>query len=94
MVGIVGPNYYTSGTNIMSPKAIGISGWVYDDSSIMSDLSSGKWDKFEMPLGSEDDNPWSLAVPLAEKDCVFGNMMSGLQYNWLQSGKLIELEKK
>ena len=143
IVGIVGPNYYTSGTNVMAPKALGISSWedlrgkpvcgkqgafynkiveerygaevtaftgnaeakqalrdkkciawVYDDSSIMSDLSSGNWDDFEMPLTSEDDNPWALAVPLGEKDCVLGNMMSGLQYNWLQSGKLIELEAK
>ena len=143
IVGIVGPNYYTSGTNVMSPKAVGISdwaelsgkpvcgkqgafynqiveerygakviaftgnaeakqalrdkkciAWVYDDSSIGSDLSSGDWPDFEMPLTSEDDNPWALAVPLAEKECVFGNFMSGMQYNWLQSGKLIEWEKK
>lgn len=143
IVGIVRPNYYTSGTNIMSPKALGIKSWdelkgkpvcgkqgafynkiveerygaevtaftgnaeakqalrdkkciawVYDDSSIMSDLSSGNWDDFEMPLASEDDNPWALAVPLGEKDCVLGNMMSGLQYNWLESGTLIELEAK
>ena len=143
IVGIVQPNYYTSGTNIMSPKALGMTewealrgkpvcgkqgafynkivserygaeiiaftgnaeakqalrdkkciAWVYDDSSIMSDLSSGNWDDFEMPLSSEDDNPWGLAVPLAEKDCVFGNFMSGLSYNWHQSGQLIEWEKK
>ena len=143
IVGIVGPNYYTSGTNIMSPKAVGIKkwedlkdkpvcgkqgafynkivterygakvvaftgnaeakqalrdkkciAWVYDDSSIMSDLSSGEYDDFEMPLNSEDDNPWGLAVPLAEKNCVFGHFMSGMQYNWLASGRLIELEKK
>ena len=115
IVGITQPNYYTSGTNIMSPKALGLSSWedlrgkpvcgkqgafynkivadrygakiiaftgnaeakqalrdkkciawVYDDSSIMSDLSSGEFDDFEMPLASEDDNPWGLAVPLAE----------------------------
>ena len=143
IVGITQPNYYTSGTNIMSPKALGLKNWkdlsgkpvcgkqgafynkivtdrydakviaftgnaeakqalrdkkciawVYDDSSIMSDLSSGNWDSFEMPLASEDDNPWGLAVPLAEKDCIFGNFMSGLTYNLHQSGKLIELEKK
>ncbi len=143
LVGIVGPNYYTSGTNIMSPKALSFKdweqlrgkqvcgkqgafynkvveerygmevtaftgnaeakqalrdkkclAWVYDDSSIMSDLSSGNWDEFEMPLSSEDDNPWALAVPIEEKECVLGNMMSGLQYNWLQSGRLIELEAK
>ncbi|WP_193182020.1 transporter substrate-binding domain-containing protein [Nisaea sediminum] len=143
IVGIVQPNYYTSGTNIMAPKALGLTkwedlrgkpicgkqgafynkivterygakviaftgnaeakqalrdkkciAWVYDDSSIGSDLASGNWDDFEMPLSSEDDNPWGLAVPLAEKDCIFGNFMSGLSYNWLQNGQLIEWEKK
>ena len=143
IVGIVGPNYYTSGTNVMSPKAVGLTSWedlrdkpvcgkqgafynqiveerygakviaftgnaeakqalrdkkciawVYDDSSIGSDLASGDWDDFEMPLTSEDDNPWGLAVPLAEKDCVFGRFMSGMQYHWLQSGELIALEEK
>jgi len=143
LVGITQPNYYTSGTNVMSPKGVGIKkwedlrgkpvcgkqgafynkvvtdrygakviaftgnaeakqalrdkkciAWVYDDSSIMSDLSSGNYDTYEMPLSSEDDNPWGLAVPLPEKDCIFGNFMSGLTYNLHQSGKLIELEKK
>ncbi|MEM8877940.1 MAG: transporter substrate-binding domain-containing protein [Pseudomonadota bacterium] len=143
IVGIVGPNYYTSGTNIMSPKALGLTSWedlngkpvcgkqgafynqiveerygaeiiaftgnaeakqalrdkkciawVYDDSSIGSDLASGNWDDFEMPLNSEDDNPWALAVPTAEKDCVFGRFMSGMQYAWHSEGTLIELEKK
>jgi len=143
IVGITQPNYYTSGTNIMSPKALGFAkwedlrgkpvcgkqgafynevvterygvevvaftgnaeakqalrdkkcvAWVYDDSSIGSDLSSGDFDDFEMPLSSEDDNPWALAVPLAEKDCVFGHFMSGLTFNMHQSGKLVELESK
>lgn len=143
IVGITQPNYYTSGTNIMAPKALGFSSWedlrgkpvcgkqgafynevvterygvnivaftgnaeakqalrdkkcvawVYDDSSIGSDLSSGEFDDFEMPLASEDDNPWGLAVPLAEKDCVFGHFMSGLTFNMHQSGKLMELEAK
>ena len=143
IVGIPGPNYYTSGTNIMSPKALKFTkwedlrgkpvcgkqgafynkiveerygvqivaftgnaeakqalrdrkcvAWVYDDSSIGLDLASGNWDEFEMPLNSEDDNPWGLAVPLAEVNCVFGNFMSGIQYNWHRSGALIELEKK
>jgi polar amino acid transport system substrate-binding protein len=143
IVGITLPNYYTSGTNVMSPKALGLKkwedlrdkpvcgkqgafynkivaerygakivaftgnaeakqalrdrkciAWVYDDSSIMSDLSSGNYGDFEMPLNSEDDNPWGLAVPVAEKDCVFGHFMSGITYNMHQSGRLIELERK
>ncbi len=142
IVGIIQPNHYTSGTNIMSPKALGFKSWedlrgkdvcgkqgaffnqivaerygvnviaftgnaeakqalrdkkcvawVYSDSSISSDLSSGNFDDFEMPLNSEDDNPWGIAVPLAERDCIFGNFMSGLAFNMHQTGKLIELEK-
>ncbi len=143
IVGITSPPYYTSGTNIMAPKALGFKSWedlrgkpvcgkqgafynqvvterygvnvvaftgnaeakqalrdkkcvawVYDDSSIGSDLASGEYDEFEMPLNSEDDNPWGLAVPLAERNCIFGNFMSGLVYNMHQDGTLIELEKK
>lgn len=143
IVGITQPNYYTSGTNIMAPKALGFKNWedlrgkpvcgkqgafynqvvterygvevvaftgnaeakqalrdkkcvawVYDDSSIGSDLASGEFDDFEMPLASEDDNPWGLAVPLAEKDCVYGHFMSGITFNMHQSGKFIELESK
>ncbi|MEM7209019.1 MAG: transporter substrate-binding domain-containing protein [Pseudomonadota bacterium] len=143
IVGIPKPPYYTSGTNIMAPKALGFTNWedlrgkpvcgkqgafynkivterygveivaftgnaeakqalrdkkcvawVYDDSSIGSDLSSGDYNDFEMPLNSEDDNPWGLAVPVAEKDCIFGQFMSGMTYNWHESGQLIEWEKK
>lgn len=143
LVGITQPNYYTSGTNLLAPKALKLKNWedirgkpicgkqgafynknaqeryganvaafignaeakqalrdkkcigfIYDDSSIMADLVSGDWNDFEMPMPTEDDNPWGLAVPIAEKDCIFGQFMSGMTYNWHQSGRLIELEKK
>jgi len=143
IVGVVQPNYYTSGTNIMAPKALGITewselegrpvcgkqgafyntiveerygaeiiaftgnaeakqalrdrrcvAWVFDDSSIAADLASGEYEDFEMPLNTEDDNPWALAVPLGEESCVFGHFMSGMQYDWLQSGRLLELEEE
>ncbi|MDX1514394.1 MAG: transporter substrate-binding domain-containing protein [Gammaproteobacteria bacterium] len=68
--------------------------WVYDDSSIMADLASGDWNDYEMPLNTEDDNPWGLAVPLEERECLFGRFMSGMIYNWHVSGRLMELEKK
>ncbi|OIQ32558.1 MAG: ABC transporter substrate-binding protein [Alphaproteobacteria bacterium MedPE-SWcel] len=143
IVGVVQPNYYTSGTNIMAPKALGITdwsdlagkpvcgkqgafynkiveerhgasviaftgnaeakqalrdkkcvAWVYDDSSIAADLASGEYEDYEMPLKTEDDNPWGLAVPLGEENCVFGRFMAGMQYDWLQSGALLDLEAK
>jgi len=143
IVGIVGPAYYTSGTNVLAPKELGFTEWedltgkpvcgvqgafynsivedrydveivafsgtaeakqalrdkkcvafVYDDSSIGTDLASGNWDDFEMPLDSEDDSPWGLAVPKEEENCIFGNFMSGMQYNWHSDGTLIALEEK
>lgn len=143
LIGIVLPNYYTSGTNVMAPKVLKLKNWqdlrgktvcgkqgafyndkvekaygahiiafgntaegkqalrdkkciafLNDDSNIIVDLESGDWPGFEMPLPTEDDNPWGLAVPIAEKDCAFGRFMSGMQYNWLRSGRLIELEAK
>jgi polar amino acid transport system substrate-binding protein len=68
--------------------------WVYDDSSIMADLASGQYDDYEMPMKTEDDTPWGLAVPLEEKAGIWGNFMSGMIYNWHRTGRLIELEKK
>ena len=68
--------------------------WVYDDSSIMADLASGQYNDYEMPMKTEDDNPWGLAVPLDERESIWGNFMSGMIYNWHRSGRLIELEKK
>ncbi len=142
VVGIVEPNYYTSGTNVLAKKGAltkwaelkgkpvcGKQGafynkivskrygskivafvgnaeakqalrdgkciaWVYDDSSIMADLASGQWDDYEMPLATEDDNPWGIAVPIEEKDGVWGRFMAGMIYHWHASGRLIELEKK
>ena len=142
VVGIPGPNYYTSGTNVLAKKGVVSSwddlrgkpvcgkqgafynkqvsqkyganiiafvgnaeakqalrdgkcvAWVYDDSSIMADLASGQYDDYEMPMKTEDDNPWALAVPLEELNGIWGNFMSGMIYNWHNSGRLIELEKK
>lgn len=68
--------------------------WVYDDSSIMADLASGQYDDYEMPMMTEDDTPWALAIPKGELNGIWGNFMSGMMYNWHRSGRLIELEKK
>jgi len=69
-------------------------GFVWDDSSIVNALSTGKWDGYEMPLVTEDDSPWAVAVPKSEVNSVWGRFMSGMLYHWHASGRLIELEKK
>ncbi len=61
---------------------------------IIVELASGQFDDYEMPMMTEDDTPWALAVPLDELDGIWGNFMSGMTYNWHSSGRLVELEKK
>ena len=68
--------------------------FVFDDSAIASDIASGNWDDYEMPLHSEDIAPWGLAVPKGEETCVFGTFMKGMQYQWHLDGTLIRLEEK
>ena len=68
--------------------------WVYDDTSISADLASGEWEGFEMPVNTVFSNPWGAAVPLEEKDGVWGAFMAGMAYQWHKEGTLIALEKK
>lgn len=68
--------------------------FIYDDTTIGADLLSPDWSEFEMSLPVEDFVPWGVAVAKEEENCALGNMVSGIQYSWHQSGKLIELEEK
>ncbi|MDW3116984.1 MAG: transporter substrate-binding domain-containing protein [Roseovarius pacificus] len=68
--------------------------WVYDDTSIAADLASGDWEGYEMPVETVFSNPWGAAVPLEEKDGIWGAFMSGMAYKWHEEGTLIELEEK
>lgn len=68
--------------------------WVYDDTSIAADIASGEWEGYEMPVDTVFSNPWGVAVPLEEKDGIWGAFMSGMAYNWHKDGTLIALEQK
>lgn len=68
--------------------------WVYDDASISADLATGDWEGFEMPVETVHSNPWGVAVPLEEKDGVWGAFMAGMAYEWHSEGFLLELEEK
>ncbi|MFN3207418.1 MAG: transporter substrate-binding domain-containing protein [Roseovarius sp.] len=68
--------------------------WVYDDTSIAADLASGDWEGYEMPVDTVFSNPWGAAVPLEEKDGIWGAFLAGMAYSWHKDGTLIELEEK
>ncbi len=145
LVGAVDPNYYTSGSNMLARKSLGLKSWedlrgkpvctrqgsfhnkpvqqqfgatlvafpgqaeakqammekrcigfLGDDSGIQNDLQNNPVlaADFEMPLNTKWATPWAVAVPLEERESIWGNFMSGLVYNWLASGKLLEIEAK
>jgi polar amino acid transport system substrate-binding protein len=145
VIGIVHPNYYSSGYNIIFPKSVtpadwnalkgqkicaiqgswynkpaqkrfgldylafpGIAeveaalrqgrcaGWLFDDNLINVMLAdpTGKWANYHMPLPSQDDYPWGLAVRLDDLDKAWGRFMSGMLYNWHRTGQLLAWEKQ
>jgi polar amino acid transport system substrate-binding protein len=145
VIGIVHPNYYSSGYNIIMPKSMtppnweamkgqkicaiqgswynrpaqekfgldylafaGIAeveaalrqgrcaGWLFDDNliNVMFADPSGKWSDFHMPLPSQDDAPWGLAVRLDDLDKAWGRFMSGMLYHWHRDGQLLAWEKE
>ncbi len=143
VVGMIEPNYYAGGANIISAKSAGFKNWsdikgkkicgiqgayynkraqqmyapelmafkgvtevtkdlragncqgfIYDSTWIESKLASGEWDGFEMALPTEDFSLWAVGVRLDDLEGAFGRFMSGIVYQWLRSGKLLEIEKK
>jgi polar amino acid transport system substrate-binding protein len=144
VIGIVHPNYYSSGYNVIFPKSAtppdwdalkgqkicaiqgswynkpaqekfgldylafpGIAeveatllqgrciGWLFDDNLINVMLAdpSGKWADYHMPLPSQDDFPWGLAVRVDDLDKAWGRFMSGMLYDWHRTGQLLAWEK-
>jgi polar amino acid transport system substrate-binding protein len=69
--------------------------FLFDDTLILSTLAGdAKWANYEMPLQSEDPQPWAIGVRLEDLDAPFGQFLKKLSIEWHKSGKLIELERK
>ncbi len=70
--------------------------FLFDDTLILSTLAGGdaKWADYEMPLQSEDPQPWAIGVRLEDLNAPFGKFLKQLSAEWHKSGKLLELERK
>jgi polar amino acid transport system substrate-binding protein len=69
--------------------------YLSDDSLIQSQLQEKQIAQdFEMPLPTMWPHPWAVAVTRNERDRMLGRFVSGMIYNWLATGYLVELEKK
>lgn len=143
VVGMIEPDYYAGGVNVLAKKAAGLKKWsdikgktvcalqggyynkraaklygpkllafkgvsenekalrndnctcfLYDSTWIESNLASGKWEGYEMPFETEDFSLWALGVRHEDLQGPLGRFISGVVYDWLRSGKILELEKK
>jgi len=145
VIGMIEPNYYAGGTNVLAPRKAGLKQWadlkgkkvcaiqgayynrrvgemygpdlqafagipealnalvagncvafVYDNTFIESTLAAGdpKWSDYEMPLVTEDEQPWAIAVPLPELNGAWGAYMKNVSLEWHKNGTLLALEKK
>lgn len=141
VVGMVEPNYYAGGANVLAPKSAALKEWgdlegkdvcaiqgsyylrdvtrnykanivafagvpeasaalmngncvalVYDNTWIESQLASETtWADYEMPLITEQLQPWAIAVPLEELKGAYGQKISEIITDWHTSGWLIEV---
>ena len=71
-------------------------GWLFDDNliNVMMADPEGRWADYHMPLPSQSDAPWGLAVRLDDLDKPWGHLISGVLYNWHRDGTLLALEKE
>jgi polar amino acid transport system substrate-binding protein len=68
----------------------------FDSTLIESTLAGGDptWAGYAMPLKTEDEQPWAVAVRREELQGPWGDFMRKVTEDWHRSGKLLALEKK
>lgn len=67
-------------------------GFLYDDTAIVGQLIKPEWSSFDMPLPSQDAQPWGLAVRKGETK--FADFMSETIKDWAKTGFILQLETK
>jgi polar amino acid transport system substrate-binding protein len=142
IVGMIHPNYYASGYNVILPKVATVKTWdqlsgqtvcalqgawynkpasekfgiktlafsgeaevdsalkqgrcigiLEDDNLANAQLAdASQWSDYAMPLPTQDDTPWSMAVRLDDLHKPWGLFVSGAIYDWHRSGELLKVE--
>lgn len=67
-------------------------GFVYDDTAIEGQLLKPEWSAYDMPLESQDAQPWGLAVRKGETN--FYDFMAKTVTDWHKTGFILSLETK
>lgn len=67
-------------------------GLLEDDNQINVRLSNPKWADYQMPLPSQADTPWGMAVRQADQFAPFGYFIAGMISEMHRDGTLLKLE--
>jgi polar amino acid transport system substrate-binding protein len=67
-------------------------GFLFDDVSIEGDLLQPAWSDYDMPLESQEVQPWGLAVRKGESD--WAAYLSAMVNKWAKDGTILDLETK
>lgn len=145
VIGMIEPQYYAGGTNVLAPKSANLTEWeqlrgrpvcgvqgayynrrvsevygpqlvsfpgvpeaanallqgscvafLFDDTLFGSWLASeeARWADYEMPLTSEDPQPWAIGVRLEDLDAPLGELLKEMSEEWHRNGTLLALEEK
>lgn len=67
-------------------------GFIYDNTSLEADLMQPAWKDYDMPLETQDEQPWGLAVRKDEPK--WAAYMSDMVKKWAKDGTVVQLETK
>jgi polar amino acid transport system substrate-binding protein len=67
-------------------------GLLYDDTSIEGDMQEPEWNDYDMPLESQEVQPWDLAVRKDQPE--WAAYLSTMVKKWSKDGTILELETK
>jgi polar amino acid transport system substrate-binding protein len=67
-------------------------GLLFDDAAIEGDLLAPEWSDYDMPLESQELQPWGLAVRKDQPE--WAGYMSAMVKKWAKDGTIVDLEAK
>ncbi|HTW50287.1 MAG TPA: transporter substrate-binding domain-containing protein [Stellaceae bacterium] len=67
-------------------------GLLYDDTAIEGYLLESEWNEYEMPLKSQEVQPWGLAVRKDQPE--WAAYLSDIVKKWVKDGTILDLETK
>ena len=67
-------------------------GLLYDDTWIVGDMLQPEWSDYDMPLASQEVQPWGLAVRKGQPE--WAAYLSAMVKKWAKDGTILDLETK